>query len=252
MSARHAVYEAAPSVVWQDGTKAPATIASQRIHIWRTRLDEFYWPILLDILSGEEKQRAQRFHFEKDRRRFTCARAFMRRILAKYLGIKAEEVCFDYSEHGKPELRGEAPPLCFNLSHSGEYALLALSRERRIGVDVEQHRCLSSIEALTKRFFSRMEYNSIMQAGMEERAAAFYFFWTCKEAYLKATGQGLVALDSIQIALEPDLYLLGRDGALTGWHLRTFTPQDEYSAAVAWEGEEAEVAYFNYTHSLTT
>ncbi len=107
--------------------------APDEVHVWRVELDR---PVA-GILSGDEKQRADRFHFERDRRRFSAARTWLRVLIGRYLGVPAEEVQFRYGEHGKPAVAGSDAGLEFNLAHSGELALIAFTHNQPVGIDVE-------------------------------------------------------------------------------------------------------------------
>src|SRR5262249_26367386 len=146
---------------------------------------------LREILADDERRRADRFHFEKDCRHFTAARGAMRILLAGYLAHRPEEVRFAYSNYGKPRLAAESK-LCFNLTHSQGLALLAVTRGREIGVDVERLREMERDgEPLAERFFSPREAAVLRSLPTRLRREAFFHCWTRKEAYIKAHGMGL-------------------------------------------------------------
>src|SRR5262252_2460436 len=104
-------------------------------------------------LSKDELARASRFHFERDRDRFIVARGELRRVLAGYVGLDPGSLTFRYGARGKPSVEGDS--LEFNLSHSGSIALLGLTRQRRIGIDIEEIRYLDDCGELAARFFSK-------------------------------------------------------------------------------------------------
>lgn len=141
------------------------------------------------ILSAAEKKRAQQFKFDQHRIRFIAAHVALRRILASALGIETPKVLkYAEHEHGKPYLK-DYPNLHFNLSHSGDYALVGVA-EQAIGVDIEQQADRDEI-ALAKRFFSRDECQWIAAKPKAEQQKAFFTLWTRKEAVIKLTGLGL-------------------------------------------------------------
>jgi 4'-phosphopantetheinyl transferase len=166
------------------------------VHLWRVdveaiRADESRWQ---QVLSSDELTRASRFHFPSDRRRFVASQALLRTILASYLATDPSGLSFfSYSKTEKPSL---GPPhtdsgVTFSISHSGGIALLAFTRRREIGVDVEQVRRDSDLKAIARRFFSAHEQRQLFALPAEERGDAFFRCWTRKEAYIKATGDGL-------------------------------------------------------------
>jgi 4'-phosphopantetheinyl transferase len=221
-------------------------LAADEVRVWQIELEATGDPLpaLPNILSEDERARAARFHFDRDRRRFCMARVGLRRILGAYLGVAPEAVRFGYSSHGKPHLdpaiHGEA--LRFNLSHSGELALVALAYRREVGVDVEVIRPLPDREAIAERFFSPGEVRQLRALPDEQREEAFFACWTRKEALIKAHGGGLsLPLDDFQVSLAPaapatPLPVLGAREELRRWSLRALSPAPGTIAAVAAEG----------------
>lgn len=150
---------------------------------------------LEQTLSPEEWTRAGRFHFAEDVRRFVVRRGMLRHLLGGLIGLAPADVCFAFGPQGKPRL---APPcdrsgVHFNLSDSGDMALLAWTIGGEIGVDLEQIRPMPDALALAQRFFAKDEEAWLRQAPEDERDAAFFRCWTCKEAVVKAMGDGLTA-----------------------------------------------------------
>ena len=154
------------------------------------------------VLSGDELQRSRRFRFPVDCRRFVMARANLRWILASYLQVAAQTLVFDYSEYGKPTLSGPQSEMRFNISRSGERALIACTQGREVGVDVEKERQDIEIDDLAKRFFTTSENANLQAFPLPDRYQAFLRFWTCKEAFVKAVGRGLsLGLDKFDVSL---------------------------------------------------
>jgi 4'-phosphopantetheinyl transferase len=144
-----------------------------------------------DLLSLDERQRAGRFHFPADRRRFVIRRANLRRVLGRYLEIAPSRLTFSYSEYGKPSLSSPDTELRFNMSLSREMALLACTTSREIGVDIEWIRSDLEIEDLAQRFFSTKENEILRAVPQDQKHLAFLRCWTCKEVCVKANGKGL-------------------------------------------------------------
>jgi 4'-phosphopantetheinyl transferase len=197
-----------PFHAWKTHPLPPAAIlpAECTVHLWRASLsaepDERQR--LWQTLASDEQARAERFLFAEHRERFTVARGMLREVLARYLGLRPGEVRFRYGPHGRPELLGATSPLRFNLSHSGDAALLAICTAHDIGVDIEQVRPDFASLEVARRFFSRLEVQALQALDEEVRCDAFFRCWTRKEAYIKARGEGLfMALDSFDVSLEP-------------------------------------------------
>ena len=192
-------------------SQAPSKLAfpSGRVDVWRVRVDE---PVRENsegiVLSADEIARASRFRFEKDRTRFTRCRSALRGLLADYLAIPATEVRFEYLTSGKPQLAVEQNPraLQFNGSPSGDMALIAIGSEHWLGVDIEKIRSDVDTKSLAERFFSVRERAGLRGLPDHLRAAGFYACWTRKEAFLKATGDGLsFPLADFSVTTHPDL-----------------------------------------------
>ncbi len=190
---------------------------------------------LARTLSPDETARAARFVFPVHGHRFTAARGFLRCVLARALGCAPAEVRFEYGPHGKPSL--DATPISFNLSHSGDLALLGLTREARLGVDVEQLREVDHIR-IARRFFAPAEADRLARIPEARARAAFFAGWTRKEAVIKAVGTGLaLPLDSFEVSLEGEAELLRAEPPLgTGWSLREVEAPAGFAAAIAVEG----------------
>jgi 4'-phosphopantetheinyl transferase len=194
------------------------------------------WQPLLEFLSDDERSRAARFHFDRDRRRFVVARAELRMLLAEQIGIAAREIRFAYAAHGKPSLAPEMKgDLEFNISHSHELAMIAMARRRRVGVDVEHLRKLDDMQGIARRFFSPAEQQAMFEYSPREQPEAFFRCWTRKEAYIKALGDGISrGLDTFDVSLDhpPRLLRDARDPDAPGrWEWGHLEPLPEYVAA---------------------
>lgn len=221
-------------------------LGNDEVHVWRAELDHNPSQInsLLYTLAEDERARAERFYFQRDRERFIVARGMLRRILGFYLNRAAESVSFCYGRQGKPALAGESGEnkIHFNMSHSHGLALYAVTRGRELGIDLEFMREDLEVEQLAERFFSQREIVTLRALPAGHRKHAFFLCWTRKEAYIKARGEGLsLPLDQFDVSLIPGepAALLGTrpdSGEALGWSLAELSVAPGYVSAVAVEG----------------
>ena len=200
------------------------------------------------LLSRDERRRAQRFARSRDRRRFTVARAALRRHLAARLGVPPQTIDFAYGPHGKPCLAGShaGADLCFNVSHCNDFAALAFAAGRDIGVDIEAMRPVPDAEAITGSFASAAERRAWESLAEGQKRRGFFNWWTRKEAFVKARGGGLsLSLDAFDVTFVPGaparlLRVADATGG-TGWSLQTFAPGPRLVGAVAFAAGDMEV-----------
>ena len=180
-------------------------LASGELHVWQTALDLPADQVqrARELLSPAEQERADRFHFDRDRRRFSVARSTLRLILSIYLQQPPDQIVFTHNPYGKPAI---SAPLHFNVTHAHELALFAVTAAAPVGIDVEYTgRHVADRDALARRFFSAQEVEVYQALAEVERRAAFWCCWTRKEAYIKALGTGLShPLDRFVVSLRPD------------------------------------------------
>lgn len=197
------------------------------------------------MLSADEHARAERFYFDKDRRRYVVGRGVLRRLIGRYLAVDPAEIRFAYGEQGKPELAAPEPTereLAFNISHAQGAALFAFGWARRIGVDIEPVRQLDDAAVVAERFFSAWEVGRYTAVSPEQQPQAFFNCWTRKEAYIKAIGDGLSCpLDSFDVTLTPGepaqlLRVRGSGTAAARWQLVSLEPVPGYAAALVADG----------------
>jgi len=192
-----------------------------------------------EVLSADERTRADRFMFDVHRHRFVACRAVLRCILGQRLGIAPNEIAFDYGPSGKPALAGRTGPR-FNVSHSDRYALIAVA-EADVGVDIERIRPLKDMDRLAERVFSDRERQALATVPAEVRAEAFFAGWTRKEAYIKARGGGIGLLGAIEVSLTPDgparlLRVRDQPDEPGRWALQALSVMPGFAAAVCVEG----------------
>jgi len=231
-----------PDQAWRHPPESPA-LASGDVHVWRISLDLVPERIddLQRTLAPDERERAGRFYFQRDRDRFIVAHGALRDILGRYLRVEPGQVRFCYSSHGKPACAigmapsairmapsairmapnaigmapsaigggrdtsgGDSGGLRFNLAHSHRLALCAVTRGREVGIDLEYVRADLADERIAERFFSTREVAALRAVPKGARLQAFFNCWTRKEAYVKARGEGLsMPLDQFDVSLAP-------------------------------------------------
>lgn len=220
-------------------------LPENEVHLWRVDLAsvapfEHKWK---QILSKDERARAVRFHFTRDREYFTATRALLRTILGSYGAGDPKQLVFRYSDKDKPSLSPESgDSVEFNVSHSGTTALLAFARGRAIGVDIEHIRDDFDPDAIARRFFSIKEQEQLAASAPSEKYRGFFRCWTRKEAYIKAVGAGLaLPLDQFDVSLEAEdknaLLETRPNSAEAGlWALQDLPAGDAYIAALCVQG----------------
>jgi 4'-phosphopantetheinyl transferase len=226
----------------------PGTLAlgGDEVHVWRASLDQpkSQSESFLHTLAADERARAGRFYFERDREHFIVARGVLRAILGRYLNRVPECLAFCYGAHGKPAFAEDtgADAIRFNVSHSHGVALYAVTRGREVGIDLERIRFDLAVMEIAERFLSRREVATLRTLPTEAQRQAFFRCWTRKEAYIKARGGGLsLALDQFDVSLAP-----GEPAAVLGtqrdpseacrWSLQEITVAPDYVAALAVAG----------------
>jgi 4'-phosphopantetheinyl transferase len=202
-----------------------------------------------ECLSEEERARAERFVTPELRQRWSAGREFLRRALAAYAGCEPAALSFVYGASGKPALKDGA--VRFNLSHCGPVALLAVTADMDIGVDVELVRPVPEMEHIARRFFAPEEAAALLRLPEIEREQAFFACWTRKEAFVKCLGEGLShPLDSFEVSMtaaEPARLIRTAHADLAGYYLEALTPKAGYAAAFATSGRPAIVRTFTWT-----
>ena len=244
---------------WEPCAEAPR-LGADGIHLWRVRLDQTaeVYRACLDTLTPDERERAGRFHFERHRQQFVIARGALRSVLGRYLDRPPGQLRFAYSAFGKPEVEGEEGGGClrFNLSHAEGVALIALTRGREVGVDVEVVREEFPGMEIAEGYFSAREVGTLRSLPEEAWAAAFFLYWTRKEAYIKALGEGLShSLRQFSVSLgdgessvlaEPE----GVAPGASGWSVKGLSVGESHAAAVAFRGPVTNFRFWQWDAAL--
>ncbi|MEG4228571.1 4'-phosphopantetheinyl transferase superfamily protein [Microcoleus sp. N9_B2] len=230
-----------------NSTPQNLTLDINEIHVWRVSLaqTESCLQSLQQTLSTDERTKADRFHFPKGRSQFIVSRGALREILSRYLTINSHILRFDYNPYGKPSLSVAqgGNTLRFNLSHCREMAIIAITKNRDIGVDIEGINPRFPFLEIAEKFFSPLE-NSVLRLLPEHlQATAFFTCWTRKEAYIKAVGKGLsIPLNQFDVSLAPGepaalLNVEGNSEEASKWSLIELFPCSDMVAAVAVAGD---------------
>jgi len=229
---------------------APPLPEEREIQVWAVPLDPPGGEVarLRQLLAADETARADRFRFDRHRRRYIVGRGVLRTLLGRYLDRDPRQIRFRYGPNEKPYLAEPAPGpdeagrLEFNLSNSDDLAVVAFSRGVEVGADVEKLRPLPDALDIAERFFSAGERRVLAAVPAAQREQAFFRAWTRKEAYLKAVGTGItVPLDRFDVSLAPEdpprmLAMEGDAEKGAQWSLYHLEPAESYLGAVAIQG----------------
>jgi 4'-phosphopantetheinyl transferase len=224
-------------------------ISSQEVHIWSVNLDSAQ--VDAGVLSPDERARAERLRFERDKRRFVARRVVLRDILSRYTGIAPQSLIFEYSPYGKPLLGSGA--VQFNLTDADHIALYAVTSQAAVGIDVEPIHVIPERDDIARRMFSARE-NAIFHALPEQQKdEAFANCWTRKEAFIKAIGEGLShPLDVFDVTLTPGeaariLQIRGNSKEAARWFLLELHPAVGYRGALAVRDLQPRVSFWQWT-----
>ena len=219
-----------PPPNWPAGPEQPRLLPGE-IHIWRAPLtNAARFAAAEAVISRDESLKAGRFAFAPDRDRFIAAHGALRMVLADYLAADPCDLEFQIGSSGKPALVQTFTDLRFNLSHSGDLALIAVTRGRDVGVDVELVQEDIAFEQIVEHYFDPAEAWSLRTAPPAARVARFFDLWTRKEACLKAEGSSL-----------------GGNPRLDRFRVRNLCPAQGYAGAIACEGEDWELACWDWS-----
>ena len=249
-----------PETSWLALPSFPS-LADDEVHVWRVwrRQSAEAMSSLWRTLSMDEREKAERFRFGKDRETYVATRGALRSILGGYLGLAPDDICFSYSAYGKPALDVAVHPTntMFNVSHSHDLALIAVTLDSKIGVDVEMVRSDMAGDEIAQRFFAPSEIATLRSLPEQQQTEAFFHCWTRKEAFVKAVGEGLsYPLDQFEVSLTSgkSARLVGiRGGRMEAerWSLYTLTPGAGFVAAVAVEARERRLLRWQWHATLS-
>ena len=231
---------------------ATLTIDTDTVHVWRCELDRPSREVddLSRHLSDDEAARAGRFRRAKHRDRYTVGRGVLRVLLGRYLNTRYGDLRFTYNDRGKPELSGV--DLRFNVAHSGGIALFAVTRAAAVGIDIEWVRPDIPDYNIAELALAPEELDALRSLEPTARREAFFRYWTCKEAYVKACGGGLSStLDRIVVSLAADeaprlLEIKDHRDEAEEWSLHELHPTPRHVAALAVRRPEVDLEYRDF------
>ena len=217
----------------------------QQLHVWLTVPEDITDATTLagyhSLLSEEERERQQRFHFEKDRHSFLVSHALVRKVLSRYVDVDPADWVFSAGKFGRPEISGPAgvPPLRFNLTHTEGLSACLVTLEVDCGVDAERVGGRGNLQGIAGKMSAAAELETLAALHGQQYQQPFFTFWTLREAYCKALGTGLgyskkdyafAVADNGQIELSFDSR---RDAAGKCWQFTLLRPAEDYLVAVA-------------------
>jgi 4'-phosphopantetheinyl transferase len=217
----------------------------QQLHLWLTVPEDITDPGILSdyllLLSEEERERQQRFHFEKDRHSFLVSHALVRKVLSMYVDIDPADWRFSAGQFGRPEIAGPAgvPPLRFNLTHTEGLSACLVTLDDDCGVDAERVGGRGKLQAVADKMFADSELETLAALDGQQYQQQFFTFWTLREAYCKALGTGIgyskkdyafEVAENGRIELSLDSC---QDASLKRWQFTLLRPAVDYLVAVA-------------------
>jgi 4'-phosphopantetheinyl transferase len=237
-------------------------LAPGDVHVWAVSLAVA--PAALSgfekILCPSEMERARQFHFDLHRNRFIAGRGLVRTILSRYLRTEPGKLEFAYNPYGKPSLSGAYAEsrLNFNLAHCENLALLAVTQAGAVGIDVERIQPLTNTDELVAQFFSARESAAFHDLPPEQKPAAFFNLWTRKEAWLKATGEGIGhLLNVVEVSFLPGeparfLSLPGEPQTADSCILHSLSPQSDFVGALAHPAQKSRLRCYRWDEKNAT
>ena len=246
----------APDADWPPWPSA-SFVDRSVIHVLRLWLpDCAAWAqSLRDVLSSAEQSRADRFYFEPSRRQFVACRVALRLCLARCLDRDPAGLAFEQGPQGKPKLSAAQNPeqIAFNVAHSADVGLIAIGWNCELGVDVEAIPQSANWRSIAQRFLAAAEWAQLQALPEELQPAGFYRAWSCKEAYMKATGRGMsLPLGRFAVCADPRrparlVEVCDDPDETARWRVRALRPATDYAAAVMWDSAATDVAQWTWT-----
>ena len=240
----------------QNNFDSLAELHEDTIHIWNIsfEVNDNELQSYFKLLSEDEKERANRFRFFKDKKCFVVTRGALRLISSHYLNKEPEDIIFEYEDYGKPKFK-HSTNLNFNVSHSGNRAVIGFVYNHTIGIDIEKVKNDFDTFEIAANFFSKAEIDALSNIPKAEQYLAFYRCWTRKEAFIKAKGSGLsFPLDTFSVSLDSDieaslLYTQWDELEKDTWKLISFIPKEGYIAALITDSFVNNLGHFDWSHN---
>lgn len=233
-------------------------LLNDAVHVWKALLvqPDPIVQYLERTLSSDELAKANSFHSWYYSSRYIVSRGFLRIILSQYLHIDPRDVLFRYHPRGKPyiiDADNNSISLEFNLSHSSDVCLYAITSSRRVGIDIERVRPIDEFEQISRKFFTKGESSTLTSVADDHRLAAFFECWTRKEAYVKAIGDGLmIPLNGFEVSVAPGeparlMSVNESPTEVSQWSMKSIVPCPGYISALVVEGKNVHYYLFSAT-----
>jgi 4'-phosphopantetheinyl transferase len=226
-------------------------LSDQKIHVFLLQLDLFECEEYFSYLTKDECERANKLKIEEKKKQFVITRGALRKVLSTALEIPAQDVSFLYSEQNKPYIKEQYDnqSIEFNISHSGNYALIAINLACKIGVDIEKINKKTDFLSLSKRFFSEAENNELLKLDIDKQLDAFYRIWVMKESFIKANGKGVAfGLNQFSVSLlEAGRSKINIDVSKScndNWFCTELMKVDNYKTALTSNDKEKEIIFY--------
>jgi 4'-phosphopantetheinyl transferase len=247
---------------WADVTRAttwpvlhPSDLHILRARIPATPITSAITEAFFQSLSADERARVERQDIALRSGQFVLSRGLLRLCLSRYQNCSPNVFQFETGHGGKPALTASvlASDLTFNVSHSGDWIVIAIARAQSVGVDIEKIRERFDPDALASRYFSAREVADLGSLSQAERGVGFFNAWTRKEAYLKALGAGLqLGLASFSVTLRPQDVAAFTSGVDVRWQVVAFSVAPDMPGAIVFERTGAQIGYYDVSAWLKT
>ncbi len=226
-------------------------LSEKKIDVCLLELQEFNCEQLYSFLSNDEKERADKLSVELKKIQFIISRSILRKIISNSTDKHHDEIKFFYSEHGKPFIKDKHndKAIEFNVSHSEECILIAVTLDNRVGVDVEKINEKIDYKSLSTRFFSKKENEYLRSLKENKKLNAFYSIWARKEAFIKATGIGIgFGLDKFSVCsnnkFTPKIDIQHKEALEENWFSFELMNIEQYKTALSTNNKEAELIFY--------
>jgi len=228
--------------------KRYALLKENDLHIWQVSLtpESAMLKICNSFLTSEDKEKVKWFKFEEDRNNYIISKGILRLLLVDYLKSNNSDLVISRQKKGKPFAENDRS-LFFNMSDSGKVCVYVFTRVSEVGIDIEQKRLLHDLDELIQRNLTNKEQN-FLSKNPSEKAKNFFRFWTIKEAYLKAIGEGMrLTPDNLEFSIENgNIKLMNQQGIpeQENWIIKEFSPKTYYFGALVYKNENTRIKHF--------
>lgn len=240
-------------------TQPTKTQLNNKVHVWKANLNISKKQLqkYKNVLSAAERLKFESYRFNKDKNKHIASRGILRHILSIYLDDDPKNIVFTYNQYGKPFLKYNynTKPLFFSTSHSGNIALYAIARNQEVGIDLQQFNRNIDCDLVGSKCYSDLEIKIKNSLPKKQKEHFFYTCWVRKEAFIKAKGTGLSEpLNEFSVLVDKKyptrrISKIFRMNEINFWTIIDLFPEDKYYAAIAIEGIQTNLQYYQYKAS---